>query len=595
MPRKIYKQILTNLFMAKEGGYVIKNEYGGGKSSMEPPMGYIQSAGQIGLTTDPRTANILKEVSSKLSTGVKQIELALVSPEVFDSIPKQQLEEVRRLSELTGVDVTVHAPVVDPSGFNRESGFKESQREATERLMMHAVERSMEVNPKGNSPVTFHSSGSLPDEIKKPDEKEPAEVYVVNAENGSIAGLLPIKGGFFPGDEEMTAQKELAKHNERAWRQKKAQISDYAGMAEESLAHVGMIKAIAEAKKKNEEDLSPKEKRALYAFSRGKNFLDNSYMLVKDLFENAAERATPETLKVLNEFKSRIAPKIERINSKQDSDESIKLMREVIDDGIETMTKFPAPEVFIPMKKYAFDKTTDTFANVALKAYMKYKEKAPIISIENPPAGGAFSTGEDLKNVVEVSRQKFVDKAVEEGMSESEAKKQAERLLGVTWDVGHINMIRKYGYDDNDVIAHSEKVAPFVKHIHLSDNFGFEHTELPMGMGNVPTGEIMKKLGEKGFEARKVIEAAQWWQHFQTPPVQETLEAFGSPLYSMHMGPYWSQAGEFQQGYYSGVGAIYPSKHYETFGAGFSQLPMELGGQFGGGGQGGRMGGGGME
>ena len=74
-------------------------------------------------------------------------------------------------------------------------------------------------------------------------------------------------------------------------------------------------------------------------------------------------------------------------------------------------------------------------------------------------------------------------------------------------------MLRKYGYNEQDIVKESEKIAPLLKHIHLSDNFGFEHTELPMGMGNVPIKQIMEKLGDKGFEARKVIEAAGWWQH----------------------------------------------------------------------------------
>ena len=89
---------------------------------------------------------------------------------------------------------------------------------------------------------------------------------------------------------------------------------------------------------------------------------------------------------------------------------------------------------------------------------------------------------------------------------------------------------------------------------------------------------MMEKLGQKGFEAKKIIEAGHWWQHFRTPPFQETLEASGSPLYSMHMAPYWSQAPGLYQGYSSGYGQMLPQINYETFGAGFSRLPAELGG-----------------
>jgi len=55
------------------------------------------------------------------------------------------------------------------------------------------------------------------------------------------------------------------------------------------------------------------------------------------------------------------------------------------------------------------------------------------------------------------------------------------------------------------------------------------------------------------------------------------------------MGPYWNQSIGLQQGYFSGYGNMLPQVNYETFGAGFSRLPAELGGQSQGGG--GRMGG----
>jgi sugar phosphate isomerase/epimerase len=582
-----------DLKMAKEGEYTINEPYAGGKSSLDPPTGYRIGAGEFGLTTDPRTANILKEVSSKLSTGVKQVELALVSPQIFESVPNEQLKEINRLSKLTGINVSVHAPVVDPSGFaNRE--FNEDNRKAIERQMIQAIERSHEINPDGSSPVTFHSSQELPGQIKQKGEKEPAGVYVVESDTGKFAGVLPIKKGNYPGEGEVNAKKELEHLNEKQWEQKKTEISHYAGMAEEAIANIGPIKVIANLKKKKGEELLPQEKQALYSFNRGKNFLENSYMGIKDLFETASSHATPEVQKVLDEFKKEIEQDAIKIKKNPDSEENLEIMREIIEKGIDTMNSLPAPQIYKPLYDIALQKTTETFANVALHSYKKFKDKAPIISIENPPAGGGFSTGEELKKIVEESRKKFVEKAVAEGMGESEAKSQAEKLLGVTWDVGHINMMKRFGYTNEDIIKESENVAPLVKHVHMSDNFGFEHTELPMGMGNVPIKEIMQKLGQKGFEAKKIIEAANWWQHMQTPPVQETLEAFGSPLYSMKMAPYWNSSAEQQQGYFSGVGAIYPSVHYETFGAGFSQLPMELGGQFGGAGKG-RMGGGGME
>ncbi|MEK6827612.1 MAG: hypothetical protein AABX99_03970, partial [Nanoarchaeota archaeon] len=81
---------------------------------------------------------------------------------------------------------------------------------------------------------------------------------------------------------------------------------------------------------------------------------------------------------------------------------------------------------------------------------------------------------------------------------------------------------------------------------------------------------------------------------FKTPPFKETLKAFGSPIYSMQMAPYWNQSQGLQQDYFGGYGQMLPKTNYEMFGAGFSHLPSELGGQRPGA-EGSRMSGKGME
>jgi len=73
-------------------GYTISDLYQGGYSTLTATKEPYIKPGSFGMTTDPRTANIIQEVSSKLSSGVKQIEVEAVSPDIFDSIPKQHLK-----------------------------------------------------------------------------------------------------------------------------------------------------------------------------------------------------------------------------------------------------------------------------------------------------------------------------------------------------------------------------------------------------------------------------------------------------------------------------------------------------------------------
>ena len=566
-----------------EGDYTIKDIYQGGYSSLSPSYGnvftgYRVAAGNLGLTTDPRTANILQETSSKLSTGVKQIELSTVSPEIFESIPKQHLKEINRLSKLTGIDVSVHAPIVEPSGMTKE-GFTELGREAVERQMNSVVERSNEINPQGNVPVTFHSSAILPGQVKKRGKKEPEEIFIINSESGSI-NKLPLRKRSFPKEGEVNVEQELEKVNERSWDQNLSNLSYNTRYGRELFKQSEFLKKTAEGERKAGKELVEVEKEARANYNMGAAMLDDSYRQIKEIFETVKRYGTKEDQKIIDQFSQQVESDAEKIKKTKDRDEQTQLTLKVIEECVETFGKIKIPpKIYRELDEFAKENTIKTFANVALNSYKKFGDKAPIITIENPPIGQAFSTGEELKGIVEESRKKFVETAVKEGMSENEAKSQAEKLLGVTWDVGHINMLKKYGYEAEHIIKETEQVAKLVKHVHLSDNFGFEHTELPMGMGNVPIKEIMEKLGKEGFDAKKIVEAASWWQHFKTPPVQETLHAFGSPLYSMGMAPYWNQTLGLQQGYFSGYGMMLPQINYETFGAGFSQLPAELGGQ----------------
>jgi hypothetical protein len=233
---------------------------------------------------------------------------------------------------------------------------------------------------------------------------------------------------------------------------------------------------------------------------------------------------------------------------------------EKVAEGVRLLDSIEAPQVFKPLKNFAIDQASETFSNVAFNAFKEFGSTAPILSIENPPAGTGISRGEDLKKLVEVTRDKLAEKLQDkQGLSEESARREAEKLVGVTWDVGHINMLKKYGYGNKELRKEAEAVAGMVNKVHLSDNFGFEHSELPMGMGNVPMAEHLAALkgaqGDKLKQIKKVIEAGDWYQHFQTTPLAETMQAFGSPIYGMKMAPYWNQTTQpTVGGYFAGYG-----------------------------------------
>jgi sugar phosphate isomerase/epimerase len=601
--------------MVEKSDYVL-TEYQGGTSEFDSGQSYAGggiAAGSLGVTTDPRSANLIKEVSTKLSSGVKQIELALVSPEVFDSIPKQHLKEVQQLSKLTGIGVSVHGPVVDPSGYSRE-GYSELNREATERRIVETLNRSHEINPTGNSPVVFHTSESISGTEWKTipwKEKgvvgEAKQLMVVNREDGKMMGLKEETQFHMGGGKDiMTPEEGLISANKTSWDSSIREIEFSRESAERIMENIHSHFVdidIARRTGKLNRDLSPEEHEKLMQIESAREYMKQANIKANSVFDKAKKFAIEdkdkESLKLLDNFSKQYGKEL-FIGEKDEGKQILAHFNPKIQSsamfnllgGLKNLQ----PRNYIPVEEFTTEQSSKTFGNAAFESYKKFGENAPLIAIENPPVGHALSTGEDLKNLVVESRKKFADKLIEEkSMDQKKAEQTAEKLIGATWDVGHINMLRKQGFDDKQIIAETEKVAPFVKHVHLSDNFGFEHTELPMGMGNVPMKEIMDKLGKKGFEAKKIVEAGQWWQHFQKDPTKESLEGLGSPMYSEGVGPYWSQSVGLQQDYFGGYGNMLPDINYQTFGAGFSQLPGELGGSRNPGGAGGRMSGHGME
>ena len=624
--------------------YSIKEIYQGGYSSLDSNYGnkivgnIKTNAGSFALTTDPRNANFLQEVSTKLQSGVQEIEVEAVSPQVFDSVPQQHLKEINRLSKLTGVGISMHGPVIDTAGINQQ-GYSELNREASERVIINSLMRGHDLNPKGNIKVNFHSAEGIPGSELEMTKEGPKykKLLAVNRDSGKMAPL-EVEKKYYPDmkkrkpgitqeyiekleeagtlkesdvytdislkeGKKYTPEKRIAILNDSEWDNSINQLFFNKERADEILEkNRVLIQHIApdiEAGKIDRKTLSqiPEQREAFDHYRNAKTYLDDVHQQIYSLFSKAYEYGSDKQKEALQSISGGFKKALEK-------DKSIfgqtKAMNELL-HGLKNSQL--APEMYVPIEQFAAEKSSKTYGNAAFEAYKKFKDTSPVVLIENPPAGFALSSGKDLKNLIIKSREQFMERAQaskEEGgleLSKGDAKKQADKLIGATWDVGHINMMRKMGYTEKDIIKETENIADLVKHVHLSDNFGLEHTELPMGMGNVPLKGMLEALKKEGVDVEnitKVIEAGNWFQHFKTPPVQESLEAFGTPIYAMSGGgPTWNQSIGLQQGYFSGYGEMLPSINYNTFGAGFSRLPSELGGQQQGGGN--RMSGAPME
>ncbi len=566
--------------------------YPGSYSSLEPEYGelftgYKIPVRELGASTSVQTANQLKEVANLLNQGMIAVEVSALQPEIIEMIPKQNLKEINRLTKLTGAETTLHGPVTDASGFNQQGRWTKEDRELAERQFTEVIERANDLNPDGNIPVTFHASMVQGTEFIPFDaveglteeEKErwkeyggvPQQMVAVDQETGQLIPLVREKR-FYPEEVKgkiYRPEEELKIANKSYWDQKLSQLVFYKQRADELISQNEplvrrYLKDIQEGRL-NPEALTPTQQKAINIIKNSQLFLENSYLNLRELF-NQAYKFSDETGK--NKLKNVSEGFQQQIGEFKKTGDPIyfsNAVQSLINEMQEITYKY-TPQIYKPVDEFAKEQASETFTNVAYNAYKKFKDKAPIVSIENPPYGWALGNAEDLKELVDEARKKFVEKAKKDGVPESKARQIAEKLIGVTWDTSHISMMRKKGYKPEALVKEAKKIAPYVKHVHLNDNFGTTHTDLPPGMGSVPIKEILKELEKAGYKGKKIFEGGGFFQHFQMSPHPYVLEAFGH-----FSAPYGA--------YFGGYGTILPEQHFSMYGGGWSSLPQELGGQ----------------
>lgn len=596
------------------GDYTINDIYQGGYSSLDPNKssygdiftGYHLPASAIGAPTKPDTANQIAHVNQLLNQGIIPIEVGALKPEIFEQIPKHHFKEINRMAKLSGADISVHAPIVEASGIG-EQGYDEGAQWQAEMQLNDVVDKSVELSDKPGMKITIHGAGSIPgaDYRMTPEGKKEERLIVVDRETGTIKQVKEEKK-FYPSTKDwekgtiLDPRKELKMLNDTEWDNSISQMVHFKEEADRIIS-ANLKKIPKEAIHQIMMDrsklkyLKGPQREAYDHLRNAQHYLSDSQQNLSGLFNRAYKLGTDKDRELLKKTAEQYKKEMEKAATTGDVHEQSTAISNMI-SVLEDMK----PELYAPIEDYAVEKSSDTFSNVALNAYKKHKNKLPVLSIENMNIGMAFSYGKELKNLILKSKQKFVDKATSEGlMSESEAKQKADQMIGATLDVGHLNLAKKKGFKNKDLLKELKEIEKYVKHVHLHDNFGANDSHLPPGMGNVPTKEILEQLEKAGAkDVKKIVEAGAFVAQFGTSPFPYELESLGASMFTGGVGseqePYWNQSIGLYQGYSGGFGMMLPQANYQMFGATFTQLPTELGGSVAGA-QGSRMSGKPME
>jgi len=604
-----------------------------------------------GAPTSPQTPNQIGEMGKLLNSGMKNVEVGPFQADIFDTIPEQHFDEMRRLAKITDSKVSVHAPIVDPAGFDQQGKWTEETRQENESYIKSIIDRSHKLDPSGNVPITIHSTSGMPGSVtemdsdgrplrykedtieggvlhKKGDEVIKA-MHVVDQDKGQLAPVEREVLRYIAKDKEYSVQDRLKTINNTTWDQEKLQLMSHQ-KAKQELQHMNdrmeksydYIKLSMKAKDESRgiQVMSDEEKNEFKRLNSqielnmkqigeydthlgsGLNTLHHKYMTYRKEPTNRKEKkeydenekiikASKGEYEKFNKYHMQKVKELSRLNENnprvQEESRKLRQMHNEINDKIlKQFADLDAPELFVSSEDFARKKTVETISNAAKYAYKKYGDSAPIISLENFMPTMVLSRGDSMKKLLEETRNKFAKElAKDKKIKVKKAKKIADKIIGTTWDVGHIHQLRKQGFSDKEIVAETKKVAKDIRHVHLTDNFGYNDSHLALGMGDVPLKEHLKEMEKNANEERRhIVESGAYAAQFKASPTLPSLEAMNSPIYTYEAGPTWAQSRDMYASYLVGYGDILPQKHFDTFfGGGFSRLPKELGGQQGGG------------
>ena len=187
-------------------------------------------------------------------------------------------------------------------------------------------------------------------------------------------------------------------------------------------------------------------------------------------------------------------------------------------------------------------------------------------------------------------------------MSERELNDKARTHITATFDMGHLNMWRKYwnGDDKKSIQENNDdfnkwmltKVEEMVDkdivgHVHIDDNQGYQDEHLAPGEGNTPIKEIVTLLKKKNYKGELIIEpGADYYTDLSGfHSVMKTWRYMDLPVYGRgsgvsgvgggKKGRSWGQVGygyfgQTQPPYFT-VGAYVPSEDWSLW----SGVPLE--------------------
>ena len=461
-----------------------------------------------------------------------------------ESVSRSEREDIRLLAKVNQVELSTHAsPNVSLSGLTQQ-GFSEEQTEKALFEVKKAIEFAADT--AGGGPVVLHGQEfprSIVEHYKKekfsqyPGEEEKAIIPLADSETGQLVMLrrdikvpepvLDKKTGEPVRDKEGNIIVETRTFNDY---EKEFQLLS----EEEKNKYDNSVGKYFYDRFKQKE-IEAAEGNSEYYHRQVKDLEKNREMfrnMKKEIADKAVnkdyaatmiaeriggfERLTPEQVGELRKDPSAFLN-----NEIKDLDKSVKRWSEGLLSSARSVHQIKEEIARIkPIEEVGVERSAKAMARAALFGYNVEKsrnlERPVMISVENyePEIYGGHP--QEMKKLIQEARKDMVKELTKKDgydLSEKEAKEIAQDRIKMTFDIGHLNMWRKYfqGSDQEFKKWVDNQVEDLTKnkilgHVHITDNFGYHDEHLTPGEGTAPIKELLRKLEEKGYKGNIIAE-----------------------------------------------------------------------------------------
>ncbi len=548
------------------------------------------------------------------------------TPEMYG---KDEREDIRQMADFNKIKLSTHASYnIGPLSGMTQQGFDNGARENTLREIERAIDFAADT-ARGGAVVVHTGEFQRPlSEMDKskfgnfelhPHEADEAAFYLVDNRTGQIvSGIKKDQEMMLPIYETDPRTKKwlkddkgmpIAKFNEEkgefetrpaVWEDIEKITKWYNEENNSNLSEAEVFNRISTQVRANYQLGFAKtyEERYKQTLEQKKNFdliknnLDNG--IYEQRYDQILQRNTNQDISKMDNL-----AKIEEMKKIAEAGltEISGTLKDYRDSAVSAkqaaMEEIRKSERAVPIEVYAKEKTADTLARAAEFAHKKSETlrdrgqlNSPIyVSPENifPESYGAHP--QELKQIIIDARRKYVD-TYKKDYGEEGARKLAEDHIKATFDIGHAYTWRKY-YKDNPNKSFEENDKDFkswlmnqvedlnkkgyIKHIHVSDNFGYEDEHVTPGQGRVPIKEFIDKMKQAGVTEITVEPAHQDYR-----AMLGAWKEFGAPVYGADQSlqkwtdVQFSYFGKTRSPYFV-FGEYSPSQDFTLW----SQVPLE--------------------